>query len=888
MLSNTKKHLLMKNIYFKLFSISCFIVLMLFSQESKATHIMGADITYTCDSNNTYQIQLKLFSDCISPLSLGNTADVNFSSPTCGNFTISLDLLPNYPLDITNNCASLSSACNGGTGFLGVNEYVYQKSVTLPCVGDYTVSWTSCCRNSALNTLSPSSQASYVQTILPHASAPCNQSPGFANSPIVTFCNNQPVNYSHGVVNLDNDSLAFSLIDCQASATNSVNYASPYSGTNPLSTTTGLTIDSSTGNLQFTPNVIQQGTICVLVEEYRNGVKIGEIMRDLQFDIMNCANSLPVASGINGTASSSGTSGTFIMAACSSDSISFDIQSYDPNVIDILDPLSGWNTISMDWNNGITNAHFSVDTSSTYPVATFSWIPTANDVGFHFFDVIVKDDACPINGINVYTFMVRVVGVGYNLTTPANYTFCLDNVALNIPNFTPIPNGTWAGSGIIDSTLGIFNPAIAGVGNHNILFTYSDTNATCIRFDSINLSVIPAAIIDAGTDDTTCINNTPFNLTGMPLGGTWLGFGVDSVGMFSPVEAGVGIHTMVYSDSFSNCVSIDYKTILVKPLPIISAGVDQTICENTTITLSTQTMVNPPNGIWSGTGIIDATTGLFDLSNSGGGTGLFPVYYSVTENDCSATDTVMVNVISNANIDAGNNFTICTNESTNLTGLPSGGHWSGYGISDTSGIFDLSATGDTGNFVVYYNYSNGSCSGMDSTTIHVQSTPMVNAGVADSLNAYDTLLVLNGYSPAGGYWTGTGIIDSVNGVFDPALAGVGTHSLTYTYFDGVCTISDTKDVFIIFGVGTRDVPSNSKIKVFPNPVKDILNIQFEMAMQESGMITIRNILGEVISQDILPVQQDHQLSIDPQLPKGVYLVSIEIENERYTFRVVKD
>ena len=860
---------------------------MLFAQESKASHIMGADITYTCAGTNIYNLQLRLFRDC-NGIPFGSTATLDFTSPTCGTFSATLDLLSGYPVDITTNCASVPSACGGGGGTYGVHEYVYKKSITIPCAGDYVVSFNNCCRNNALTTLNPASQAFYVQTIIPNSLPICNQSPAFLNSPIVSHCIGQPVNYSHGILNFDNDSLVFSLADCQASAGNSVNYTTPYSGANPLSTTTGITIDSTNGNVQFTPNMTQQGTICVLVEEYRNGVKIGEVMRDLQFNIINCSNTIPIASGINGTADSSGTSGSFLMTVCSGDSIDFDIQSYDANVAHIFDPQSGWNTISMNWNSGIPNGIFTVNSASNYPTANFSWKPTNSDVGIHFFDVIVKDDACPLVGVNVYTFMIRVVGIGYNLTTPANYTFCMDTVGFPIPNFTPITNGSWTGAGITDSLAGIFNPSIAGVGNHNIIFTYGDTNATCVLYDSINITVIPAPVVNAGMDDTTCLDATPFHLGGTSTSGTWVGVGVDTSGTFNPAQAGVGIHTMIYADSFSNCIGVDYKTVFVNALPIVNAGTDQTICENTTISLSTQASVIPPNGTWSGTGITDATTGLFDLTNQGGGTGIFPVYYSVTDNGCTSIDTVIITVISSGTVDAGNDLTICSNQGTNLTGTPSGGTWSGYGVNDVNGVFDLSLTGDTGSFVIYYTYNGGSCTGIDSTTVHVQGLPTVNAGIADSLNAYDSLLVLSGYSPIGGYWTGTGIIDSINGIFDPALADVGIHTLTYTYFDGVCTVSATKDVFVIFGVSTKDVPLNSKIKVFPNPVKDILNIQFEMPMLESGMITIRNILGEVISENILPAQQSYQLDFDSQLPKGVYLVSIELENERYTFRVVKE
>lgn len=48
---------------------------------------------------------------------------------------------------------------------------------------------------------------------------------------------------------------------------------------------------------------------------------------------------------------------------------------------------------------------------------------------------------------------------------------------------------------------------------------------------------------------------------------------------------------------------------------------------------------------------------------------------------------------------------------------------------------------------------------------------------------------------SGGTWSGTGITDPVNGVFDPATAGPGTHTITYT-ITGACGGTDTEDVIV--------------------------------------------------------------------------------------------
>lgn len=67
----------------------------------------------------------------------------------------------------------------------------------------------------------------------------------------------------------------------------SVNYLPGFSATSPLMTSAAgpVTIDENTGAITFTPNIMQVGIVCVRVEEFRNGVKIGEVVRDIQFNV---------------------------------------------------------------------------------------------------------------------------------------------------------------------------------------------------------------------------------------------------------------------------------------------------------------------------------------------------------------------------------------------------------------------------------------------------------------------------------------------------------------------------------------------------------------------------------------------------------------------------
>ncbi len=117
-----------------------------------------------------------------------------------------------------------------------------------------------------------------------------------------------------------------------------------------------------------------------------------------------------------------------------------------------------------------------------------------------------------------------------------------------------------------------------------------------------------------------------------------------------------------------------------------------------------------------------------------------------------------------------------------LSGTPSGGVWSGVGVSgdQTHGyLFDPSF----GTQVLTYSYNaESNCVTFDETTIIVNPLPQISTGSYGPLCSDGADIALLG-SPAGGIWTGTGVGgNQTDGyMFDPS---VGTQNLTYTYTDG--------------------------------------------------------------------------------------------------------
>lgn len=200
--------------------------------------------------------------------------------------------------------------------------------------------------------------------------------------------------------------------------------------------------------------------------------------------------------------------------------------------------------------------------------------------------------------------------------------------------FATDPGGVWTGTGISNAILGIFDPALASVGIHEIIYTIP---GVCGDADTVLVEVIPAdnVLITAVTD--VCEDDPSFTLSVQSGGGSWSGTGItNSVsGEFSPAVSGVGSF-MVYYSTNGVCPQTDSveQVVWSNDIPII--GVVGAMCLNDTPANLT---VNVPGGTWSGAGITDPVLGTFDPSVAGSGSHI--VTYSLNS-VCGGSDVIII------------------------------------------------------------------------------------------------------------------------------------------------------------------------------------------------------------------------------------------------------
>src|SRR5690606_5538143 len=136
-------------------------------------------------------------------------------------------------------------------------------------------------------------------------------------------------------------------------ASTTVNYIPPFSATNPLTSSPPVSFNTTTGDICMTPTQLDVTVMAVLVQEYRNGMLIGSVERDIQVTVINCNNDLPTLTGINGT-------NQFSATICANEPYCFDIYSNDPDV---------GQTVTLSYDSSVTGATFT-SAGTPHPTGT--------------------------------------------------------------------------------------------------------------------------------------------------------------------------------------------------------------------------------------------------------------------------------------------------------------------------------------------------------------------------------------------------------------------------------------------------------------------------------------------------------------------------------------
>lgn len=427
------------------------IYLIIISSHAFASHSAGGEITYKYVGNNKYDVTFKYYRDCRG----GASNNLNFYL-LCPATSASVNLATTLTgiRDISSTCAT-GVKCQPSNTSISSGSPIFEEhtyATTLDFNGALSsfkncctlkLGMGECCRTGSITTGAAGNDF-WVTNTLELCKVSNNSSPEFAFPPtFVSSCNQSTYWNFSARDTVDNDSLSYSFTDPLTSWYGKTSWASGFSSKSPFSVywpsgydkskgprpdanpPIGVYLDPQRGTLVFAPtNCSEVSVMAVSVKEWRKDSsgkyqQIGEIIRDIQFVVST--------SPLNNSPSITSP-------------LTFTICEGVMNYIDIVTNDKVYNppppfksnppdSTSIEWDHGISGAHFKyVSDTARLKVGRFSWIPLSGSSrkNPYYFNVKVKDNACPLNSVIYRTIAVYVkpnIILNHKLTKIDDHTF---------------------------------------------------------------------------------------------------------------------------------------------------------------------------------------------------------------------------------------------------------------------------------------------------------------------------------------------------------------------------------------------------------------------------------------------------------------------------------
>jgi len=435
-------------------------------------------------------------------------------------------------------------------------------------------------------------------------------------------------------------------------------------------------------------------------------------------------------------------------------------------------------------------------------------------------------------GTNLSLYATADAGASYYWTGPNGFTSNLQNPVIS-------------------------NVTTANSGNYQVTATLN--GCTTSANTNVTVNTAPTATI---TGNMNICNGASTTLTAS--GGTSYLWSTGATTPSITVSPSVNTTYNVIVTANSGCSSTAFATVIVSPPPTISISTSaNNICQGEEVVLIAG---GASSYVWC-TG--DSVA-------------------SIVVNP-SSTTTYTVTGTNNQGCWSIANVTIVVHQSPNVTltlpmseicldanpivltgGYPIGGSYYGSGIFN--GMFYPSTVG-VGTYNIHYEYTNNyGCKSTASKLLTVNPLPTVlfNAITPNPVGLNAAAFQLNTAVPFGGIYSGTGVI---NGWFHPAVAGEGDHLISYTYtdFKGCVNIA-MQTIKVQSGVGIEEISSN-KIRIYPNPAEDYLNIEME---EIPNLVEVINMTGKIILTEKM---NSEKFGLDvSHLSKGIYFIRFVFED----------
>ena len=414
------------------------------------------------------------------------------------------------------------------------------------------------------------------------------------------------------------------------------------------------------------------------------------------------------------------------------------------------------------------------------------------------------------------------------VTFSAVPSICWDGPPYTLVEGSPA-GGSYSGPGV---TAGIFDQTSAGLGIHTLYYAYTDGGTTCTNVDSVDVEVYNSPTIIATVNPTNTCDGDLITLTGSgALSYSWDNGVTDGVSFTQPISS---ILYIVMGFDLNGCSGVDSILVTVNPLPTVSGGIDQILCEGD------QVVVN-------GAGALTYSWDNGAVNGVPFNQGIGNIVYTVTGTDangCQDSDFLSVTVNPNPIITYSPDQVFCLGDSIVLTASGADTYdWdSGNGTGPTYGITPTSSVSipiigstvfgctDAGTIILTLD---------DPALITVTADQLICLGFTANLSASGALDY---------YWNGPGFVNE----YAPAISfSVDTNAYYYVtmntalgcvYTDSVYVAVDTDPACTIAivssvtpnGDAINDFWRIQGIEGFPNNTVTIYNRWGDTVFEEAG------------------------------------------------------
>ncbi len=206
---------------------------------------------------------------------------------------------------------------------------------------------------------------------------------------------------------------------------------------------------------------------------------------------------------------------------------------------------------------------------------------------------------------------------------------------------------------------------------------------------------------------------------------------------------------------------------------------------------------------------------------------------------------------------------LCTNSSIiALNATPVGGVYVGTGVTGSN--YSPSVAG-AGTHTISYTYTNtNGCTSTSVISSTVNTAPVVTFSLTQTQFCPNSDVLFLSGTPASGIFSGTGVTGTV---FTPSSAGIGTHTVTYSYTNASnCTASASSIATVSACTGIEEL-GTTRLSIYPNPGNGVFKIHATTDLK----LTVSNQTGEVLStQSIKAGDSTIDLS---GFSAGIYFIS---------------